>query len=296
MSLNGNSSPVLDAFEVALRPFVPLLVDDGLIYDEVAQLLRNMLLMEMAARLNAVGRPATASRLALMAGINVSTVAKVLEDREKSFGRQMEIATAYREASELLGVWNSNPQFCTPYGATVELSMVKEDGYRSFSELVGAVEPTSSSDVLLDLLVTSKCAELVDGKFLRCLHQTFNASATDSAGYSHLGKMAGAIAETISRNIRLVNGESAYFERNFETDFPISDRGRELINRHLRESGQKFLEQTYEWTITNRSELEATDGMRSGASLFFFDAPTVNASFSDRLREAMTKATRGKLQ
>jgi hypothetical protein len=264
---------LIDSIEAMLRPLMPLVLNYGVTYADAQEVLRALFVETMGERIRQQGREASTGRIAVMAGLNRGEVEKLKVDRE-----QRELARARRmghadNVAKLLTYWHEDPRFNTPYGAPLDLSLAKEEGFKTFDELVVLACPGADRELLLDEMVTANCAEIHGSKFIRCTTRTFVASTNDLAAIARIGRQASAFNKTCVHNLLKQEDEPSYFARDAYSALPVNAEFKNLTLEYLREHGQKFLENCDRWiTESEQSHLDES-GQRVGVAMYFFEEP-----------------------
>jgi len=270
---------LIESIEALLRPLMPLLLNNGVSYADIQDILRTLYVESMGARIRAQGRPATPTRLALMAGMNVGEVESLTEGRVRRQSVRKSNVEKVDEICALLNLWHDDPRFSTPYGAPLDLSLVPEKGFRSASELFEAVLPDSSRDLLIDELVASGCIEVHDNKFIRCVSRTFLYTTADVSRISRIGRCGGALTASLVHNLLRKAEDPSYFERGVVTEFLVSEEFRDGTLDYLRSKGQAFIESSDRWITEREADHKDPAGKRYGFNLFFYEE---EASISEK--------------
>lgn len=262
---------LIESIEALLRPLMPLLLNHGVSYADVQDVLRTLYIESMGARIRAQGRPATATRLALMAGMNVGEVESLAEGRVRRQSVRKSNVEKVDEICALLNLWHDDPRFSTPYGAPLDLSLVPEKGFRSASELFEAALPDSNRDLLIDELVASGCIEVHDDKFIRCVSRTFLPATADVSRISRIGRCGGALTANLAHNLLRRAEDPSYFDRGVVTEFLVSEEFRDHTLDYLRSKGQAFIESSDRWITEREADHKDPAGKRYGFNLFFYE-------------------------
>jgi hypothetical protein len=270
-TVGAERATLIDSIEAMLRPLMPLVLNYGVTYADAQEVLRALFVETMSERIREQGREPSMGRIAVMAGINRGEVAKLTSDRE-----QRELARAKRmghadDVAKLLSGWHEDPRFNTPYGAPLDLSLAKEEGFKTFDDLIAVVCPGTDRELLLDEMVTANCVEIHSGKFVRCTTRTFVVSTNDLAAVSRIGRQAAAFNATCVHNLLKTEEEPSYFARDAYSALPVSVDFRGKTLEYLREHGQKFIENCDRWiTESEQIHLDAS-GKRVGVAVYFFE-------------------------
>jgi hypothetical protein len=264
-------SALVDAVEASLRPLMPLFLNYGVTHHDLTEMLARVFVTAIEEQLKKEGRPTTVARLAISTGINHSRVEKIISDQDAAAARRA-LATQNTSALALvLARWHDDPRFSTPYGVPLDLEFAPAAGRRSFVDLVAVAYPGYDPDAALDQLVAAGCVEVHERGFLRCTDRVYMPSGIDKARIARLGECVGALASTFVRNLLRDAGDTTYFERQVETDYPVSEEGRRAIQNHLDSEGQAFLASVDQWLSARHDQFVSTAGRKFGISMFAYD-------------------------
>jgi hypothetical protein len=262
---------LVDAVEASLRPLMPLFLNYGVTHHDLTEMLARVFVTAIGEQLKKEGRPTTVARLALSTGINRSRVEKIIADRDAAAGRRA-LATQNTSALALvLATWHDDPRFSTPYGVPLDLEFAPAEGRRSFVDLVSASGPGLDPDVALDQLIAAGCVEVHEQGFLRCTDRAYIPAGIDKSQIVRLGQRAAALARTFTHNLLNEDHSDPLFERQVDTDYPVSDEGRHVIQKYLETEAQGFLVSLDQWLAGRHDQLRSDNGKRFGISMFAYE-------------------------
>jgi hypothetical protein len=261
----------LDAIEELLRPLMPVVLSYGVTPNDVGQVLKTLYLETLSSRLREQGRPPSAARLALMAGLPRGEVDALLARQAQRHQQRNRSTRKLDQLSGLLAMWHDDSRFGTPYGAPLDLSLQPERNFKTFKELVDASVPGSDSSLVLDELLASGCVEVHANKFVRCISRTYVPSGVDVSRIARLGRYVGALNSNFAHNLLRKPDQPAYFERVLTTVEPVAPSFRERVLSHLHTTALPFLEQMDRWLEAEEADASDPAGMRCGVCMFFFE-------------------------
>jgi hypothetical protein len=279
-------SALIDAVEASLRPLMPLFLNYGVTHHDLTEMLARVFVTAIEEQLKKEGRPTTVARLALSTGINRSRVEKIISDRDAAAARRL---TATRNSSALalvLATWHDDLRFSTPYGVPLDLEFAPAEGRRSFVDLVKASGPDLDADVALDQLIAAGCVEVHEQGFLRCTDRAYIPAGIDKSQIVRLGQRAAALARTFTHNLLNEDHSDPLFERQVDTDYPVSDDGRRVIQKYLESEAQSFLVSLDQWLSGQHDQLRSDDGKRFGISMFAYEVDAEPAGVISRNQAA----------
>jgi hypothetical protein len=186
----------------------------------------------------------------------------------------------------VLATWHDDPRFSTPYGVPLDLEFAPAEGRRSFVDLVSVANPGFDPDVALDQLIAAGCVEVHEQGFLRCTDRVYMPAGVDKARIARLGECVGALAATFTHNLLRGEDDPTYFERQVETDYPVSDESRRAIQGHMDAEGQAFLASLDQWLSARHDQFQSAAGKKFGISMFVYDVAEETTAESSRLQSA----------
>jgi hypothetical protein len=261
----------LDAIEELLRPLMPVVLSYGVTPNDVGQVLKTLYLETLSARLREQGRPPSAARLALMAGLTRGEVEALLARQAQRHQQRNRSTRKLDQLSGLLAIWHDDSRFGTPYGAPLDLSLQPERNFKTFRELVDASATGSDPSLVLDELLAAGCVEVHANKFVRCISRTYVPSGVDVSRIARLGRYVGALNSNFAHNLLRKPDQPAYFERVLTTVEPVAPAFRDRVLGHLHSTALPFLEQMDRWLEAEETDSRDPNGMRCGVCMFFFE-------------------------
>lgn len=136
------------ALRKVLRPFVRVMLSQGITYPYLAELLKNLFvdIAESEFRLN--NKPPTDSRISLMTGVHRKDVSRLRTDLQRNIETVPDVVSL---GAELVAVWLGTPRYLQEDGRPLPLArFASEGGEQSFESLVAGVNSDIRSRVVLD--------------------------------------------------------------------------------------------------------------------------------------------------
>lgn len=273
LAVDDERTVFLEAIEESLRPLMRAALSYGVSYQDLLDVVRALYIFTLRERHEAQGRPVSEARLGLTAGVTRREVMRLVERRQERDEQRALAAKHFDQLSQFLGRWHDDPQFSTPYGAPLDLSLQPEGAFRTLDQLISASGIGLDRDTIISSLVLAGCIEVRAKRFVRCVSRTLNPNRADVARILHVGRMMAAHNSTLVRNLFADESEVAFFESTTLSDFPLSIRGRDKFLAHLREDGTEFSNELDRWVLGKQDDLIDPTGQHYGVSLFFFAAP-----------------------
>ena len=273
LAVDDERTVFLEAIEESLRPVMRAALAYGVSYQDLLEVVRALYVFTLRERHEAQGRPVSEARLGLTAGVTRGEVVRLVERRQERDEQRALAAKHFDQLSQFLGRWHDDPQFSTPYGAPLDLSLKPEGAFRTLDQLILASGIGLDREALISSLVLAGCIEVRAKRFVRCVSRTLNPNRADVARILHVGRMMAAHNSTLVRNLFSDQSEAAFFESTTLSDFPLSIQGRDKFLTHLREDGTEFSNELDRWVLGKQDSLIDEAGRHYGVSLFFFEAP-----------------------
>jgi hypothetical protein len=252
---------------------MPVVLSCGVTAQDIGEVFKTLYLETLAQRLKEQGRPATAARLALMAGLNRAEVERLLALRSDRRRQRSRSTQRLDQLSRLLALWHDDGRFSTPYGAPLDLSLQPEKGFRTFPEIVEAAGAGVDASLVLDELLAAGCVEVHAEKFVRCISRVFITTGADVSTIVCLGQHVGAMNATMAHNILRDPAEPSYYERLMVTGGSVRKEFRDVALNHLNTAFQQSMEQLDRWWEAEEDKFSDPAGSRYGLCAFFFEEP-----------------------
>ena len=272
LAVDDERTALLEAIEESLRPLMRAAFAYGVSYQDLVEVVRALYVNAIRERQKSQGQPSSESRLGLMTGVTRAEVVKLVASREEREQQRALAARRTDQLSQFLSRWHDDPQFSTPYGAPLDLSLQPEGAFRTLDQLIEASGIELGRDEIISYLVQAGCVEVRAKRFVRCVSRTLNANREDIARILHVGRMMAAHNATLVRNLFAGETGISFFESTTLSDFPLSLHGRDKFLAHLREDGTEFANELDRWILGKQDELSDPKGSHCGVSIFFFEA------------------------
>jgi hypothetical protein len=250
---------------------MPVVFSYGVTAQDIGEIFRTLYIETLAEKLKEQGRPATAPRLALMAGLNRGEVEALLSRRAERRRVRVRSSRKLDELTKVLSTWHDDTKFSTPYGAPLDLSLRPERGFRTFNELVEVSGATSDVGLILDELLAAGCVEVHVEKFVRCVSRVFIPAGVDVFQIARMGRYVGALIGNFAHNLLRQSDEPSYYEVVVSTNGPVKREFRETILKYLHTRLQPVLEDMDRWLESQEAEYRDGHGVRFGLGSFFFE-------------------------
>jgi hypothetical protein len=234
------SQAALAALAKLLLPVARILLRYGVTYDGFQSVAKRAFVRAASDEFRIPGKRATASRVAILTGMNRKDVGRFMKEVEDEgeIGRE----PANRSARIIAG-WRRDKEFQTDGGRPATLEFKADEG--SFRQLVqrygNDVPPRAALD---ELLRVGAVESLKDGR-LRLVARAYLPSVTDEDTLAVLGSHVPDLIRSIEHNL-LAEGEDSFLQRRVVYDnVPEDVIGR--VSEHVSATGQSVLEELDEY-------------------------------------------------
>jgi hypothetical protein len=267
---------LLALFTALLRPLMPVALERGISVREISDSVRRAYVHVLEGRMAGQDRQLSDARLALVAGLTRSEVKMFRDPRRKTSGAGGSI-TPFQQVAKLLTVWHTHPRFSGAYGLALDLDLLAgaDPSRRSFAELVETSVPGADRDVLLDELIATNSAEIVDQNTLRCRARAAVRRSSDDDKVSPLidraAKCLEAVASSFAHNLLRENSDKTYFERTVVSNHPLSERSRDEFSAIAQNRGDSYVTELDSWIAKHTEPDESPAGRRYGVGVYFFE-------------------------
>jgi hypothetical protein len=266
---------LLGLFTSLLRPLMPVALERGISAHEISDSVRRAYVQVLESRMAGQDRQLSDARLALVAGLTRSEV-KLFRDPRRRAGTSTAAFSHFQQIATLLTVWHTHPRFSGAYGLALDLDLDEptDSSRRTFAELLETAVPGTDGDTLLDELLATNSAEIVDQKTLRCRARAVIWSGAKEADFSHIDRAAKcleAAASSFAHNLLTETGGKKYFERMVVSDHALSERSRDEFLAVAQVRGDNYVAELDTWIAKHTEPDESGAGHRYGVGVYFFE-------------------------
>ena len=135
--------------------------------------------------------------------------------------------------------------------------------------------PGADRDILLDELIATNSAEILDQNTLRCRARVAVRLSSDDAKTTLLidraAKCLESAASSFAHNLLRESGEKTYFERMVVSNHALSERGRDEFAAIAQSRGETYVTELDSWIAKNTEPDESGAGRRYGVGVYFFE-------------------------
>jgi hypothetical protein len=302
-----NSSDERDAllalFTSLLRPLMPVALERGISAREISNSVRRAYVQVLESRMAGQDRQLSDARLALVAGLTRSEVQLFRDPRRKSAAPDSAVSQ-FEQVAMILSAWHMHPKFSGAYGLALDLDLEPstDPAHRSFGLLVETACPGADRDTLLDELIATNSAEIVEGKTLRCRSRAAVWQGSEDVNVKQIDRAAKcleAAASSFAHNLLQETGGKRYFERMVVSGHPLSQRGRDEFATVAQVRGDSYVTELDSWITKHTEPDDSATGRRYGVGVYFFEesqAPEQSGGTQSPGRDSSVEGRKGSVQ
>jgi hypothetical protein len=270
MSEPSSRSGLERACRQVLRPIARLLLKAGWTWKEFAEVSRGVFVQVASDEFGKRGRPANASRVAILTGLNrrdVSRLRKAAEDApdEAAPGGYMS------PGSRVLSGWHQDGEFLDEHGQPRALSLVAGETPAGFPELVRRYAPDLPVVAMLKELRAASAVEIDEQKLVHAKQRSYVPRTTDENQVRLWGTVMQDVGTTLEHNLMRTPDEVARFERA-AISVGVDPRQLPAFRAFLEREGQAFLERVDDWLTAHAVEDgDERRAMRLGAGVYHIE-------------------------
>ncbi len=224
----------LAALAKVILPVARILLRHGVSYEAFQTVAKRAFVRAASHELQIPDKSATASRVAVLTGMNRKDVGRLL--KELDIEGDILAETVSRPAQVIAG-WRRDPEFHTSAGKPAALDFKEESG--SFWQLVRRYGNDVPPRALLDELLRVGAVERMATGKLRLVASAYLPGATDEAAFAILGSHVPDLLCSIEHNLDAEPGQ-AFFQRRVAYD-NIPAGVIETVSEHVAWRGQQLL-------------------------------------------------------
>jgi hypothetical protein len=251
-----------------LRPVVRLLLRCGVTWKELAELCKLVYVEVAAEDFGKRGRPANASRIAILTGLSrrdVKRAKDLLGEHEDAFMAIERID----HASRVLSGWYQDPEFGDGNGKARLLPL---EGQSSFAVLLKRYAPDIPPTAMLKELKSVGAVRITPQGKIRALARYFMPMSLDPDAVVRSGSVLHDVVATVVHNqLRDADAPSRFEGR--ATNVRVRRVARRAFAEYLESRGMAFLEDVDRWLTAHeaKSATDKTDRVGVGVYLIMDD-------------------------
>lgn len=236
-----------------MKPIARLLLRCGITWKELAELLKLVYVDVAGEDYGKHGRPANASRVAILTGLSRREVARMRRLGAAHSGDAITALQRINHATRVLSGWYQDPDFTDAKGRP---KLLQAHGDRGFAGLLKRYAPDIPPVAMLkELKQVGAVRETPSGR-VRPIARTFVPAGLDVGSIVRTGSVIQDVAETIMHN-QLRGDKPPRLERR-ATSVHVKRTARRPFQQYLETHGMRLLEEADAWLSAH----EARDGER----------------------------------
>lgn len=258
------------ALTMLLRPLLRICLRQGLSIKALVALIKHVTVTLARDEFGVNGKPATASRIAILTGLTRKDVQRLLDTPHRDMRPEL---TQYNRAASVIGGWLTDPAFSNAKGHPAPL--VISGGPASFAELVRRYSGDMPARAMLDELVRVGAIQaLQDGRI--CLRaRGYVPEKCSAQKLAILGADTADLIATIDHNLQHAPRDPR-FQRKVMYD-NVPEAAAEEFRAIAAARGQELLESLDRWLAhRDRDVNPAVTGhgrRRVGIGVYHFEEP-----------------------
>lgn len=251
------------SFVVLLRPVARLMLRCGVTSKELSELVKLVFVDVATQDYGKHGRPANASRVAILTGLSRREVKRV---RDLFEGRGDAVFTALEtinHGARVLSGWHQDPAFLDRNGKPRLLPL---QGDRSFEALIKKYAPDIPPTAMLkELRHVGAIRETPTGR-IRAMARNFIPASLDPDSIARTGSVIYDIGNSLAHNY-LDDRKRPRFERR-ATNFRVKRSAKRAFQEHLGVKGMEFLEEIDSWLSAHEASDADEKTIRLGTGVY----------------------------
>jgi len=249
-------------------PLTEILLHKGVVYSEIAQILKQVYVSVAEQNLLKSEGKATTSRIAITTGLTRKDVAAL---RKTSPGVET-VSAKYNRATRVINGWQQDEEFCTTGGFPAVLAINGDE--KSFEALVNRYSGDMTSKAMLDELESTETIKIIEGKYASLQRRAYLPIGDEDEAITILGTDVSLLIQTIGHNM-LSEKEELRFQRKVCYDnLPQEclDSFQEMVGK----DSQELLEKSNDWLRqydrdANPNAEKGSGKKRAGIGIYYFE-------------------------
>ncbi len=262
---------LLAAFRHLLVPLVRILVRNGILYREFADIVKSVYVHVAADENSTTVRPASMARVSIVTGLTRHEIHRLFDESER-FNKALR--SNAESVARLLRGWHSDPSYVGPYSVPLDLNYTSDiPGELSFKELVATYSPEMTPRAMLEELRRVGAATIVpESGMIRVEKRTYIPEKMAPEQVEVFARGVRRYVETVDYNLGQPDAAERRLERWVFPDFGIRAKDwstfRELVTERLQHVIQDL---DTKFAAFERPEPGAADELRVGVGMYLYN-------------------------
>jgi hypothetical protein len=251
------------AFSVLMRPLARILLRCGVTSKEIAELLK-VVYVDVATRdYGKRGRPANASRVAILTGLSRRDVKRARDRIAGTAPDALAPIAKINHASRVLSGWFQDSAFVDAKGRP---RLLERSGERGFEGLVKRyAQDIPSTAMLKELKAVGALAVTPQGR-LRAKMRYYSPAAPDDEAVLRSGSVVADLGATVAENLLRVEQRTRFEGR--ATNARVSRGARRAFREYVEARGMEFLEDVDRWLSRHEASSPDDKVLRLGIGVY----------------------------
>jgi hypothetical protein len=264
---------ILQVFGSLIRPLMRAAFHYGITAAEIASVVRRTYIQALETRLAQQHRPATDARLAIVAGLPRTDVSALRAALENDVPHSTKNRVRLDQIGRLLTAWHTHPKFSGAYGIPIDLDLKATPGspHRNFKQLIDAVCPEVEPEELVDELLTSGSAEIINNTTLRCISRSYVPATKEHSYVDRMSRFLDSLVNTVVHNLLRSEKDPTFYERIVVSDLPMSDGQRDRFFGEAKLKSESLLYELDNFLTGLGLENDPGSEKKYGVGIYFFE-------------------------
>ncbi len=261
---------LLAAFRHLLVPLVRILVRNGILYREFADIVKSVYVHVAADENSTVERPASMARISIVTGLTRHDITRLFDESERL---NKALRSNAESVARLLRGWHSDPSYVGPYSVPRDLSFTSDiPGGLSFTELVATYAPEMAPRAMLEELKRVGAARIVpESGMIRVEKRTYIPEKMAPEQIEVFARGVRRYVETVDYNLGQPEAAERRFERWVFPDFGIREKDWPAFRALVTERLQNVIQDLdTKFAAFERPQPDATDEFKVGVGMYLY--------------------------
>ena len=251
------------AFAVLMRPLARILLRCGVTWKELAELLKVVYVDVATQDYGKRGRPANASRVAILTGLSRRDVKRARDRLAGAAPDALAPIAKINHASRVLTGWFQDPEFVDAKGSP---RLLEPTGERGFEGLVKRyAQDIPSTAMLKELKAVGAVAATPKGR-LRAKMRYYAPATPDDEAVLRSGSVLADLGATVAENLFRAEPGTRFEGR--ATNARVPRGARRAFREYLEARGMEFLEDIDRWLSRHEASNPDDKVVRLGIGLY----------------------------
>jgi len=251
------------AFAVLMRPLARILLRCGVTWKEIAELMRVVYVDVATQDYGKRGRPANASRVAILTGLSRRDVKRARDQLARAEPDGLAPIAKINHASRVLSGWFQDPEFVDAKGNPRFLEPTGERGFEGLTKRYAQDIPSTA--MLKELKAVGAVAVTPHGR-LRAKMRYYAPAAPDDEAVLRSGTVLADLGVTVDENLSRAEPRTRFEGR--ATNARIARGARRAFREYIEARGMEFLEDVDRWLSRHEAAAGDDKSVRLGIGVY----------------------------